>query len=765
MPRSVLFLRRFQSTLVREPVKKRKNDVIAERVEYLTRTLVERTDMVTSLELALDRTAKSLSRARTDEKLLVDRVRSLEEQNICLTKLVKKVADVQRVAINAGKDLSDAVQRSEELERKCEEAEQQRFSVAEHRDALLKLAAEQASALQHMRAENETSLRVLGEERKRAEEESSAALKALEAERDTARAEVEELSRGSEQHAEAVSTAAVRTCDAERCSASAARDAAARDMDEASVNCETLSRESAEVWPALGGENTGRAAVEQVLLRQQPLPNSDGGLEGARRLERRVERLEGENAALQQRLRAARERRVGGEGDVPSERAKVAAQATEEMLSPLRRSAGDERMQALQRRCLRLEEDNTLSSQRLTTARELLRHRVPRKEVAQLCAVPPATVDAATSVHSSSGHRSEGLGAPWRREERAEEGARTSFQRPGVARERSAGEGLPGIGPSPASPRATAPALSAPAARTGGGIEGDSQAPALVSPTPAAEEMVRAYQRRCLRLEEEKQAALQRLQNFREHGTHKSTGSLTRHVGLGAPMPLAAGAPPPVDPATRHAVHAGPVGVFVRRIQRLEGEQEISTARICRIQTQLLSMRRASTSMRRARDECRSQVELLAHERDSCRAELGAIQRTLTWMRVAHGCSTGDAGGGDEPVLILQMLSSEMEKLRQRVAELTTVAPERPIPDGTLRSSTGIPPHRTAAQKACDGETTSGQEAGEGASLSSPVTATNQARGGGERQPFRDDRPSAQLRDGAGSDSGSHDADGNWADN
>lgn len=96
--------------------KKMKNEAIAERIEYLTKAMIDRIDMNTSLELALGRTSKALSRARTGEKMLVDRVRSLEEQGMRMAVLVKRVADTQRTAINTSKELVLAMQRNDALE-------------------------------------------------------------------------------------------------------------------------------------------------------------------------------------------------------------------------------------------------------------------------------------------------------------------------------------------------------------------------------------------------------------------------------------------------------------------------------------------------------------------------------------------------------------------------------------------------------------------------------------------------------------------------
>jgi hypothetical protein len=138
--------------------RKQKNEAsaTAERIEYLTTAMIDRLDMITSLELALGRTSKALGRARTDEKILVERVRSLEEQNLRIAVLAKRAADTQKMALNTSKELVLAMQKNDELQ-------QQRRDLQNERDTVARVAEEQAKELESTRRESNAALAVLKE--------------------------------------------------------------------------------------------------------------------------------------------------------------------------------------------------------------------------------------------------------------------------------------------------------------------------------------------------------------------------------------------------------------------------------------------------------------------------------------------------------------------------------------------------------------------------------------------------------------------------
>lgn len=126
------------AALVDKSMPRERSHAITERVEHLTNALVDRSGMITSLEVALDRTSASLHQTRQDEALLAKRVKTLEEENIRLAKLVKKVADVQRANIGYSRDLSLAMQKIEVHEESLLESEEKHRILTEERDSLLK---------------------------------------------------------------------------------------------------------------------------------------------------------------------------------------------------------------------------------------------------------------------------------------------------------------------------------------------------------------------------------------------------------------------------------------------------------------------------------------------------------------------------------------------------------------------------------------------------------------------------------------------------
>lgn len=144
--------------------KKMKNEAIAERIEYLTNAMVDRIDMVTSLEHALGRTSKALSRARMDERLLVERVRNLEEQGLRMSVLVKRVADTQRMAMNTNKELVMSMQKNESLEKELDEIRVSLSSCLLERNALQNTLRDQESELKSIQAETSSALAKAKEE-------------------------------------------------------------------------------------------------------------------------------------------------------------------------------------------------------------------------------------------------------------------------------------------------------------------------------------------------------------------------------------------------------------------------------------------------------------------------------------------------------------------------------------------------------------------------------------------------------------------------
>lgn len=135
-----------------------KNEAIAERIEYLTNAMVDRIDMVTSLELALGRTSKALGRARIDERLLVDRVHNLEEQGLRMSVLVKRVADSQRMAMNTNKELVLSMQRNDVNEKELNQIRVSMETCFAERDLLQNTTRDQEVKLQTLRAESKSAL-------------------------------------------------------------------------------------------------------------------------------------------------------------------------------------------------------------------------------------------------------------------------------------------------------------------------------------------------------------------------------------------------------------------------------------------------------------------------------------------------------------------------------------------------------------------------------------------------------------------------------
>lgn len=124
------------SALVDQEWAAEKSRAVSHRIDHLTIALVDRSEMVTSLEIALHRTSASLFQSRKDEAVLVKRVEDVEEQNILLEKRTKKASELQKMGIVASRNLSLAMQKIDDQEDRLRQSEEDRLASTEELELL-----------------------------------------------------------------------------------------------------------------------------------------------------------------------------------------------------------------------------------------------------------------------------------------------------------------------------------------------------------------------------------------------------------------------------------------------------------------------------------------------------------------------------------------------------------------------------------------------------------------------------------------------------